>query len=114
MVVAVGHWFADERHPIAWQRPLVVATALCLSVILAGSPNFLYLAVLGSIGALWLFATRPAWGLITLVVATVLIPFGIGTGTDTDINVAVLLIGLLAGFWLLQLIRQHEIRLQPS
>src|SRR5436309_3207084 len=114
MVAAVSRWFVEERHPITWQRPLVVGTAVCLSAILAQRPSLLYLAALAGVGALWLFATQPAWGLATLVVATVLIPFGIGTGSETDINVAVLLIGLLGMFWLLEMIIQHEIRLHPA
>ncbi len=59
------------------------------------------MAVVG-LAATALLLRWPPLGLLALVVASLLIPFGFSTGTGTDLNLAVLLPLVLVGVWIVE------------
>jgi hypothetical protein len=65
-------------------------------------------------GMVLVFLRWPPLGLATLIVASLVVPFAIGTGTQTSLNVTVLLLPVLIGLWLLDMVRRRELRLLPS
>jgi hypothetical protein len=71
----------------------------------------LYIAIGGGIVLL----RFPQMGLVSLVIASLLIPFRISAGTYSSINAFMLLIVVLIGIWILEmLVRDREIRFLPS
>lgn len=63
----------------------------------------LSLAIPLVIGGL-LLVSRPAMGLVGVVVAAVVVPFELSTGTATRLNAGVLLVGALLGLWAFNMI----------
>jgi hypothetical protein len=111
---APRHWLARivrSRLPL-----LVIASVLLLSAGLAykASPTLLMLVLvlLPAVGALMAFVHWPPLGLITLIVACLILP---SPHLPGGFNLAVLLLGLLIGLWLLEMILgRGEIRLISS
>jgi len=110
------HWL--EENPQFWLRLLVVAGVLFIAAYLGprASQRYLMLVlllVLGAASAL-AFLRWPPLGLATLIVASLVVPFAVGTGTQTSLNATVLLLPLLLGLWVLEMMRRKELRLLPS
>lgn len=55
----------------------------------------------------------PSLGPVGLIVASLTIPFGIGTGTDSEINVAIIGVVALFGLWVLDVLLRRDARLTP-
>lgn len=53
-------------------------------------------------------------GLLGLVVVALVVPFTIGTGTEVSLNLAVLFVPVLLGVWVLDMVRQRDVRLVQS
>ena len=106
------------RDARAWQRLLVMAGVLFLSLYIALNvpqniaPLLLFLFA-GLFGFLILLR-QPELGLVGIVVGALSIPFVVGTGTQTSLNAAVLLIPVLLGVWVLNMVRQQNVTLVPS
>jgi len=72
------------------------------------------LIIIGASVAL-IFLRWPALGLATLIGASLVVPFAIGTGTQTSFNITLLLLPVLIGLWMLDMIVcRREVRLLPS
>lgn len=56
----------------------------------------------------------PPLGLLALVVATLVVNVEIGTGTQVGVNIAIILVPLLTGLWVLSLVLSGEVRLTTS
>lgn len=97
-----------------WLPRLVVAAVVILSAVLAAFASPLVLVALLAVGALVAFVRWPATGMLALLIASLVVPIGIGTGTETEINAAVILVALLTGLWLLEMVLRRDIRLSPS
>ena len=93
---------------------LVVAGVLLASAVLGqhASMRTLGLVVAGS--GLLLLLRWPQLGLLGLIVATLSVPFAIGTGTQTEVPVTVPLVGALLGLWVLDMTQRRDVRLVPS
>jgi hypothetical protein len=98
-----------------FQRLFVVAGVLLASAYLAPQASQRHLVLLLGAGMVLVFLRWPPLGLATLIVASLIVPFAIGTGTQTSLNATVLLLPVLIGLWLLDMVvRQREVRLLPS
>jgi O-antigen ligase len=95
-------------------RLLVAAGVLLLSAYLAPRASWYHLVLLLGAGVALVFLRWPPSGLATLIVATLVVPFAIGTGTETPVNITVLLLTVLIGLWMLDMVRRQEVRLLPS
>jgi hypothetical protein len=104
-----------EKNAKLWLRPLVVASVLLASAYLAPRASQRHLALLAGAGMALVFLRCPPLGLATLIVASLVVPFAIGTGTQTSLNVTVLLLSLLIGLWPFDVVaHQRQVRLLPS
>jgi hypothetical protein len=103
-----------EQNAQLWLRLLIVAGVLLLSAGLAPRASPRYLILLVGAGMALVFLRWPPLGLATLIVASLVVPFAIGTGTQTSLNVTVLLLPVLIGLWLLDMVRRKDLRLLPS
>lgn len=104
---------AETSH--FWSRLLIVGSVLLASAYLARRASPRYLALLGGAGMALIFLRWPPLGLAALIVASLVVPFAIGTGTQTSLNVTVLLLALLLGLWLFDMAaRQRRIALLPA
>ncbi|MBM4431143.1 MAG: hypothetical protein FJ026_12475, partial [Chloroflexi bacterium] len=103
-----------EQNAQFWLRLLVVAGVLLLSAMLAPRASPRYLILLVGAGMALIFLRWPPLGLTALIIASLVVPFEIGTGTQTSLNVTVLLMPVLIGLWLLDMIRRKDLRLLPS
>ena len=110
-------WF--NHHINNKLRLLVIFGALILSAILPSMASqrviiLISLLLLGG-STVVIFMHWAPLGLLSLIIATLLVPFAIGTGTQTSINVTVLLLTLLMGLWLFDMIVQkRQLKLTPS
>jgi hypothetical protein len=98
-----------------WLRPLVIVGVLLASARWAPRASQRHLALLVGAGMALVFLRWPPLGLATLIAASLIVPFAIGTGTQTSLNVTVLLLPLLIGLWLFDMVaHQRQVRLLPS
>lgn len=103
-----------EQNAQFWLRLLVVAGVLLLSAVLAPRASPRYLILLVGAGMVLVFLRWPPLGLATLIVASLVVPFAIGTGSQTSLNATVLLLPLLIGLWVLDMVRRKDLRLLLS
>ena len=97
--------------PIIWMRPALVVGLLILSMALPFLPGrryHIYLLVMVpgiffAIGVLrW-----PGLGPVVLIVASLTVPFTVGTGTETSINITIMLVVFLIGLWLFGMVAKQ-------
>ena len=76
--------------------------------------TLLFILLLG-VGFLIGLLNSPQIGIIFLTVASLIVPFSIGTGTQTSINVTIILLALLIMLWLVKmLVEKRKIQFYPS
>ena len=103
-----------DQNTQLWLRLLIVTGVLVLSTYLAPRASQRHLILLLGAGMAAVFLRWPPLGLATLIVASLVVPFAVGTGTQTSLNATVLLLPLLLGLWVLEMMRRKELRLLPS
>lgn len=103
------------REVVRWLRPVIVLAVLAASALLGPRASTgLIILLVGVIAAL-IFMRWPVVAMLVMVVASFLVPFGIGTGTETSINITILLVILLLGLWIADMfINQRRVGLYPS
>jgi len=104
------HWL--EHYMPAWLPPAVIAGVLLLSaalpMVVPSRLLVLFLGLLPAVGALIAFVHWPPLGLIALIVTALIVP---SPSLPGGFNLAVLLLVLLIGLWLVDLILgQREAR----
>lgn len=108
-----------------WLRLAVIAGVFLGSIFFAlrastlGDPTLIFRSPFLLIlpGALFVFLMLrwPQPGLVLMVIATLSIPFAIGTGTQSRLNAGVMMVVLLIGLWVFSmLVEKRQIRLEPS
>jgi hypothetical protein len=95
-------------------RLAIIGGVLLASAYLAPRASERYILLLLAASVAVVFFRWPPLGLAFLIVSSLVVPFAIGTGTQTSINAAFLVLALLLGLWLLNLVRQRELRLPSS
>jgi len=113
LIISVPRRWLEENTQLLL-RLLVVAGVLLASAYLGPRASQRYLILLLGAGMALVFLRWPPLGLATLIVASLVVPFAIGTGTQTSLNATVLLLPLLLSLWLLEMVRGKELRLLPS
>jgi hypothetical protein len=118
-----NYWLAFRSRQL-W-RPLIFISVLFISIYLA--PRFaignqiprliilpIVLLIVGG-GAAIILIRHPNLGLALLIVASLAIPFTIGTGSESPINASVLILCFLIVLWLADMfIQKRQIRLISS
>jgi O-antigen ligase len=107
-----GRWLEQNRQFLL--RLLVIAGVLMASTYLAPRVSERRLVLLLGGGMALVFLRWPPLGLVTLIVASLIVPFSIGTGTESGLNATILILGLLIGLWVLDMVRRRELRLFAS
>jgi hypothetical protein len=110
--IGVGMWLARNRQLLL--RVAIVSCTLLLSVYLARTPSIIWLIPLVGLALLVPLWRSGPFGLVALAVATVIVPFGLGTGTESAINIAVILLPLLGVRWVLDMVLRRNVRLIGS
>jgi O-antigen ligase len=105
-----------ERRKRALLTPFIIAGVLLLSaafpVLVPSSRLVFFLVLLPAVGALIAFVHWPPLGIVVLIITALIIP---SPELPGGFNLAVLLLVLLIGLWLLGMILgQREIRSAPS
>ncbi|MEM3432916.1 MAG: hypothetical protein QXP27_01945, partial [Candidatus Methanomethyliaceae archaeon] len=112
------HWLhtLQGQYRQAWLRLLVIAGVLLGSLCLGARASARHVVLFVGAGLSLAFLRQPPVGLVVLIVASLLVPFAIGTGTQTDLNVSILLAGLLTGVWILALLagRRRPVLSRPA
>jgi hypothetical protein len=104
-----------EQNFQLWLRLMIIAVLLLASAYLGRQASARYLILLLGAGMALVFLRWPPLGLATLIVASLIVPFAIGTGTQTSLNVTVLLLPVLIGLWGFDMVaHQRRIWLLPS
>lgn len=100
----------------AWLRLLIVLGTLGLTAVVASSPTPQFLPAIGLLvlGALLALLRWPMLGLALLIVAAILLPYGVGTGTQTTINAAIILVGALFLHMIVDKLITRDLRFLPS
>jgi len=93
---------------------VIVAGVLLASAVLGQRASMRWLGLVVAGTGLLLLLRWPQLGLVGLVVATLSVPFAIGTGTQTAIPVTVPLLAALLGLWVMEMMLRREVRLVPS
>jgi hypothetical protein len=79
-----------------------------------GATAFQAMAI-GAAGVVALVMMRwPPLGMVGLVVASLAVPFAVGTGTESRINAAMLIVAALTFWWLLEMVVRHDVRIIAS
>ena len=103
------------RNASLWLRSLIVAGVILGSAALAPWASQRYLLLLAGAGVALIVLQWPPLGLGALIVAAPLVPFALGTGTETGVNVAIMLVALLIGLWVLDMVvRRRQVQLNRS
>jgi hypothetical protein len=110
-----GGWAGDV--PRGWLRlsiigGVIVLSALCAYLVPRAAGGSLSL-LLGA-GGVVLCLRWPPLGLVALIVGGLFAPFAVGTGTRTDVNLAILLVAVLLGLWIVEMLARRQVRLVPS
>ena len=96
------------RDPMRLMQVLIVSGVLLFSVIvglLVPEKYLLFsLLLIAASAAFVLYLLYPPLGIFAVLIGGMLVPLEIGTGTQTGINLAILLIPLLLGIWLLDML----------
>src|SRR4051812_13591229 len=99
------------QAPSAWVRPLVIASVLVISTLLpfvASATRLMLLSgVLITVAATLVFIQWPPLGLLLLIIVGLIMP---SPELPGHLNIAVLLVGLLLGLWLLDKVIRRERR----
>lgn len=98
--------FLTGRGALSWQdaqRWAIVAATLAAAAYLGRAPSEMRAIQLMGLIGLAVFLRWPWVGLVTLVAASLSVPFSLGTGTQTELNIAVLLTALLSGLLFLEI-----------
>jgi len=108
----------NRNHP-SWLRFVIPPILLVIVALLAfGSPRTMILGLIGAcvgVGGLIILLRHMSLGVVMLIVASMLVPFTIGTGTGTSINATILLLGLIIAAWIVDMVViQKEIKLVKS
>jgi O-antigen ligase len=107
-------WLSTSTGVRQFQRLVVILATLLLAFLFGREPSWNYVYLLVGLGAAWLIVTRPELGMLSLLVAALVIPFQIGTGTQSPLNIAYLGVPVLAALWLLEMVRNRSIHMAPS
>jgi len=118
-----NYWLIFKSRQL-W-RPLILFCLFFISAFLVPrfaignrNPTLILLPVLLLIGVLApsiILLRHPNMGLAFLIVASLAIPFAIGTGTQSPLNACILLLCYLIGLWILDMVvRRRQIRFLPS
>jgi hypothetical protein len=100
-----------SRKLLIW---LIIPLVMGLALLLGSTASTRWLIfLLAGIGAFALL-NRPLLGLLTLLVAALLINWQVGTGTAVNLNLAALLLPVLLSLWFLDMVRRRDIRLVLS
>jgi hypothetical protein len=107
------------RDPLKLMQVLIVSGVLLLSVfvglLLPAKYLILPLLLMAAIAIFVLYLLYPPLGIFAVLIGGMLVPFEVGTGTETGINLAVILIPLLLGIWILDmLVRKRRISFVSS
>lgn len=109
--------------PERWQNQRTVNLLLRLGVIAATlflaywwgrRPSLEFAAIPVILVTGWMVMLNPHWGPPALIVAAMLVPFGIGTGTLTSLNAAFLLVPAVVGVWLVRSLLSGSIKLAQT
>jgi len=94
----------------------LILLTLAAAAYLGPRASTRYLVLLAGAGLALVFLQKPPLGLAILIIASLLVPFALGTGTQTDLNASILLSALFTGLWILALFarRKRLILAQPS
>lgn len=104
---------AEQLTRPATLRVMIVLGVLALSAGVAliapsGRIAMLLLALAPAVLAALFVARRLPLGVLTIMVAGLIVPVGLGTGTNTQLNPAIILIPLVLGLWLVSGIVNKE------
>ena len=109
------------EHSRQWIKPVIVGGVILFSVVLAFVSTInarlllLVPVAIAGIGIMLLLLRQPAWGVVGLVAASILIPPIFDRGQFAIITPAILLEGLVLGLWVLDMVaRQRRIHWVPS
>ncbi|MCB9139519.1 MAG: O-antigen ligase family protein [Caldilineaceae bacterium] len=95
--------------------PILLAIAVLLSAAYFGHrPSILWLELMTAGTAGLILLNRPVWGLVILVLSTLILPIEFGTGTEVKLNPASLLIPVLLAIWVLDMLGRSQLRLASS
>jgi hypothetical protein len=103
-----------DHEPRTWRHVLVVGGTLGLSAFLAPRATVAQVAGIFGVIGLAMVLQWPGLGVLALVASASLVPFAIGTGTQTELNVAIVLVAVLALIWILEMAIRRDARLLPS
>jgi O-antigen ligase len=113
-------WLASLRANVfnyerrSWRQALIIGGTLGLSAFMAPRASMSQVAAIVGAILLAIVLRWPGLGVLALVAAANVVPFGLGTGTQTELNIAVLLVALLAVIWVLEMALRRDVRLLPS
>ncbi len=106
IIVYFRNWL-NERYYNNLRRAVILGILL-LSIILPSiAPSRFLLAILVLIlgfGAGLILIRHPNLGFVILIIASLIVPFSIGTGSESDIHAGFLVLILLIALWFLDLI----------
>lgn len=80
-------------------RTGIVAATLLLAWVLGQSPNVRFIGISVLLPLVLIILRFPAWGIVGLIVSSLLIPIAIGTGTQTQLPLSFIGIPLLWILW---------------
>jgi hypothetical protein len=101
----------NQQFLIRWG---IIAGVLALSAYLGRNATDRYLMIIaGVFGALILMRWMKI-GLPILLVASLIVPFGLDTGSQTQLNVTVILVPALLGVWVADMVRRRRVYIVSS
>jgi len=96
-----------------WLRLVPVAVLLAAAVLgFRASPVWLFIPI--GLAAALILLRQPLMGLVGLIVAALAINLPLNTGTEVSLNAAAVMVPALFAVWLLNRMRDHNIRLVQS
>ena len=104
-----------DRRRIFLVRVLIIIATLIINVIISPKAAlgtraalFLVVGIIGIFG-LVILLKHPYLGLVGLAGASLIVPFEIGTGSESALNIAILIVALMAGIMILKILIKRNL-----
>lgn len=95
------------KAPVSWRYLIPPIVLLVVAGLAFSSSDTLILLAIGAcigLGGLVILLRHQSLGISFIIVASMIIPFSIGTGTKTSINATVLILGVMVATWIIEMV----------
>lgn len=95
------------NSPVSWRYLIPPVVLFAVAALAFSTSDKLIMVAIGAcaaLGGLVVLLRHQSLGIVFIFVASMLVPFSIGTGTNTSINATVILLGVISAAWVIDMV----------